>query len=111
MSVLGGICLVVFSEPIGYAISVIGVLVGIAVALGGQKMRYTSLLCVLSGYIVVIALTRFWNPDEMNVALAIGALAIVVFGYAVFGHARRNRSEDEDDFPADGQAIENPLDG
>ena len=109
--VLGGICLVVFSEPIGYAISILGVLVGIAVALGGQKMPYTSLFCVLSGYVVVIALTLFLNPDEMNTALAIGALAIVVFGYAVFGHARRNRTEDEEDFTADGQAIENPLDG
>ncbi len=105
--VLGGICLVVFSAPIGYAISVMGVLVGIAVALGGQKMRYTSLLCIISGYVVVIALTYFWNPNEMNVALAIGALAIVVFGHAVLGHARRNRSEEPGSFASDGQAIEN----
>lgn len=108
--VLGGMCLVVFSAPIGYLISVLGVLAGIVVALGGQKMAYTSIFCIISGYGVVIGLTRFWNPDEMNTALAIGALAIVVFGYAVFGHARRNRAEDEDDFAADGQAMENRLD-
>ena len=90
--VLGGICLVVFSDSIGYLIAVIGVLVGIAVALGGQKMPYTSLLCILSGYIVVIMLTYFWNPSEIDTALVIGVLAIVVFGHAVFGHSRRRRN-------------------
>ena len=105
--VLGGMCLVVFSQPIGYVISVLGVLVGIAVALGGQKMRYTSLLCIVSGYGVVVAFTYFWNPGEMNTALIIGALAVVVFGHAVLGHARRNRTEESEGFSADGQAIEN----
>ena len=105
--VLGGICLAVFSQPIGYLISVIGIFVGIGVALGGQKMPYTSLLCIVSGYIVVIALTYFWNASEMNIALAIGALAVVVFGHAVVGHARRNKSEESGSFAADGQAIEN----
>ena len=106
--VLGGICLVAFSPfPIGNLIAVLGVLVGIAVALGGQKMPYTSLLCIFSGYVVVIALTHFWNPDEMNTVLAMGTLAIIVFGHAVLGHARRNRSEESEDFTADGQTIEN----
>lgn len=106
--VLGGICLVVFSPfPIGNLIAVLGVLVGVAVALGGQKMRYTSLLCIFSGYGVVVALTYLWNPGEMNTVLAIGTLAIIVFGHAVLGHARRNRSEESENFTADGQAIEN----
>lgn len=105
--VLGGICLVVFSEPIGYVISLLGVLAGIVVALGGQKMAYTSLLCIISGYSVVVALTYIWNPSEMNTALAIGTLAIVVFGHAVLGHARRNRAEETEDFTADGKPIEN----
>ena len=106
--VLGGICLVVFSPfPIGNLIAVLGVLVGIAVALGGQMMRYTSLLCIFSGYGVVVALTYLWNAGEMNTVLAVGALAMIVFGHAVLGHARRNRSEDSEDFTADGQAIEN----
>ena len=49
--VLGGICLVVFSPfPVGNLIAVLAVLVGIAVALGGQKLPYTSLLCIFSGY-------------------------------------------------------------
>ena len=87
----------------------LAVLVGIAVALGGQKLPYTSLLCIFSGYGVVIALTYLWNPGEMNTVLAIGTLAIIVFGHAVLGHARRNRGEEpeEEDFTADGQAIEN----
>lgn len=108
--VLGGICLVVFSPfPEGNLIAVLAVLVGIAVALGGQKLPYTSLLCIFSGYGVVIALTYWWNPGEMNTVLAIGALALIVFGHAVLGHARRNRGEgaEDEDFTADGQAIEN----
>lgn len=107
--VLGGICLVVFSPfPLGNLIAIMGVLIGIAVALGGQRMRYTSLLCIFSGYGVVVALTYLWNPGEMNTALAIGTLALIVFGHAVLGHARRNKSEDPEDFMADGQAVENP---
>ena len=106
--VLGGICLVVFSPfPVGNLIAVLAVLVGIAVALGGQKLPYTSLLCIFSGYGVVIALTYLMNPGEMNTVLAIGTLALIVFGHAVLGHARRNRTEESEDFAADGQAIEN----
>ncbi len=90
--VLGGISLVMFSDFTGYVISLIGVAVGVVVSLGGQKMPYTSLFCIISGYGVVIALTRFWNPDEMDTALAIGILAMIVFGHAVLGHARRRRS-------------------
>ncbi|MYA61299.1 MAG: hypothetical protein F4X94_01800 [Dehalococcoidia bacterium] len=106
--VLGGICLVVFSPfPVGNLIAVLAVLVGIAVALGGQKLPYTSLLCIFSGYGIVIVLTYLMNPGEMNTVLAIGTLALIVFGHAVLGHARRNRSEESDDFTADGQAIEN----
>ena len=105
--VLGGMCLVIFAEPIGYAISILGVLAGIVVALGGQKMPYTSRLCIISGYGVVALLTHFWTPGEMDTALTIGALAVVVFGHAILGHARRNRAGEPEDFSAEGQAIEN----
>ncbi len=100
--VLGGISLVVFSAPIGYVIAFIGVAVGVVVALGGQKMPYTSLFCIISAYGVVIGLTRFWNPDEFNTALAMGALAMIVFGHAVFGHARRRRGDAPGDLAGDG---------
>ncbi len=99
--VLGGISLVLFSAPIGYVIAFIGVMVGVGVALGGQKMPYTSLFCIISAYGVVIALTRFWNPDEFNTALAMGILAMIVFGHAVFGHARRRRGDVPGDLAGD----------
>ena len=105
--VLGGISLMVFSAPVGYVIAFLGVTIGVVVALGGQKMPYTSLLCIISGYGAVIALTRFWNPDEMNTAIAMGTLAIVVFGHAVFGHARRRRGDSDCELAGDGQAINN----
>lgn len=99
--VLGGISLVIFTAPIGYFITVCGVLVGIVVALGGQKMPYTSLMCIILGYIVVVGLTIFWNSDETNTALAIGVLGIIVFGHAVVGHARRRREEATGDLASD----------
>ncbi len=105
--VLGGISLVAFSAPTGYLIAFIGVSVGVAVALGGQKMPYTSLFCIISGYGVLIGLTRFWNTDELNTAIAMGTLAMIVFGHAVFGHARRRRGDSSEDLPGDGHAIEN----
>jgi hypothetical protein len=41
--------------------------------------------------IIVLALKFF--EDDMETAVAMGVLAVVVFAHAVFGHARRRRSE------------------
>ena len=61
-------------------------------------MRYTSLLNIPAGYMVVIAMAMWRYPDDVETALAMGALAMIVFGHAVLGHARRNnRSIEEPD--------------
>lgn len=90
--VLGGITLAAF--PYG----IIGVAFASLVALGGQRMRYTSLLNIPAGYMVVIAIAMWRFPDDAETALAMGALAMIVFGHAVLGHARRRgRSVEEED--------------
>jgi glycerol-3-phosphate acyltransferase PlsY len=90
--VLGGITLAAF--PYG----IIGVAFASLVALGGQRMRYTSLLNIPAGYMVVIAIAMRYFRDDLETALAMGALAMIVFGHAVLGHARRNsRSTEEAD--------------
>ena len=83
--VLGGITLAAFPEY-----GIIGVAFAAVVALGGQKMRYTSLFNIPAGYMVVIAIAMWLHPDDVQTALAMGALAMIVFGHAVLGHARRN---------------------
>ena len=86
--VLGGITLAAFPEY-----GIIGVAVASLVALGGQRMPYTSLLNILVGYMLIIALALVYFVDDRDTALAMGALAAIVFAHAVLGHARRRRSE------------------
>lgn len=89
---LGGVTLAVFPIYQGYYESAIAVAVAVAVALGGQKLPYSSLFCIIAGYAVIILLFMQNRAEDLDTALAMGALALVVFGYAVVGHARRNRS-------------------
>ena len=91
---LGGVTLIVFPEY-----GIIGVVFACLVSLAAQKMRYTSLVNILSGYAVIVVLALKFYSDDVDTAFAMGALAIVVFAHAVFGHARRRRSEDDDVAP------------
>ena len=90
MVVLGGVTLLAFPD---YAIGFIGVAVASIVALVAQKMPYSSLMNILIGYTVIIALSARFSPEDLNSALALGGLAVIVFGHAILGHARRRRSE------------------
>ena len=92
---LGGLTLAVFPFYQGYYESIIAVLVAVAVALGGQRLPYSSLFCIVAGYAVIILLFMQGRPEELDTALAMGALALVVFGHAVVGHAKRRRSSDD----------------
>ncbi len=93
---LGGITLAVFPIYQGYYESIIAVLVAVAVALGGQKLPYSSLLCIIAGYAVIILLFTQTRVSDLDTALAMGMLALVVFGHALVGHAKRRRSTDDD---------------
>ena len=66
----------------------IGVLVGVLVALGGQKMPYTSLLSVVFGYGTTAALVVNSNGD-LRMALGLGGLSALVLARAAVGHRRR----------------------
>ena len=90
---LGGVTLAVFPIYQGYYESIIAVVVAVAVALGGQKLPYSSLFCIIAGYAVIIFLFSQNRADDLNIALAMGGLALVVFGYALLGHAKRRRSD------------------
>ena len=70
---------------------VIGVIVAVLVALGGQKMPYTSLLSVVFGYGTLAALVLSSNGD-LPLALALGGLSALVLARASFGHLRRRDS-------------------
>jgi glycerol-3-phosphate acyltransferase PlsY len=88
--VLGGATLAVFPEY-----GIIGVAFAALVALVAQKMPYSSLINILAGYMIIILLAQRYFSDDLDTALAMGGLALLVFGHAVFGHARRRRSEVE----------------
>ena len=93
---LGGVTLAVFPIYQGYYEGVIGVLVGIGVALCGQKLPYSSLFCIIAGYAVIIFLFTQNRVQDLDTALAMGTLALAVFIHAVLGHARRRRTTADD---------------
>jgi glycerol-3-phosphate acyltransferase PlsY len=92
---LGGITLAVFPIYHGYYESTIAVVVAVAVALGGQKLPYSSLFCIVAGYAVIIFLFSQNRTGDLDTALAMGGLALVVFVHALFGHAKRRRADDD----------------
>lgn len=89
---LGGVTLAVFPIYQGYWEVIIAVLVAVAVALGGQKLPYSSLFCIIAGYGIIILLFMQNRVEDLDTALAMGALALVVLGHALLGHAKRRRS-------------------
>ncbi len=86
--VLGGLTLAIFPEEFG----IIGVAVACLVALAGQKMPYSSLFNILAGYTVIVFWALRYSNEYADTALAMGALAVIVFAHAVLGHARRRRA-------------------
>ncbi len=99
LATLGGATLAVFG-----IYGFVGVACAGIVALGGQKMPYTSLLSIISGY-VAIALLNMMNYGDLRSVFAMGTLAFIVFGHAVLGHARRRRAS----IPGDVATAEGPA--
>ncbi len=91
LATLGGVTLAVF--PLyGF----LGVVFAGLVALGGQRMPYTSLFSVISGYAVIVALSVL-NDSDVRLPFAYGALATIVFAHAILGHALRRRTSPASD--------------
>jgi glycerol-3-phosphate acyltransferase PlsY len=85
LAILGGIMIGMFPE---FGFGAIGVLVGVLVALGAQRLPYTSLLSVVLGYATVAALVANSNGD-LRMALGLGGLSALVLARAALGHLRR----------------------
>ena len=105
LATFGGALLVLF--PI---IGPISVGAGIIVQLGGQKMRYTSLIGIVFGYATLVALSLAYEKDPVLV-VGSGGLAALVLAYALDGHRRQNSSqwddvEEWDDLGDTGRATE-----
>ena len=84
MSPLGGATIALF--PI---LGLLCVAVAIVVAIGGQKLPYSSLLSIVFGYTTLVSLTLA-QDGETVLALGTGGLAGFVLAHALLGHRRRN---------------------
>ena len=91
---LGGATIVAFPE---YGIGFIGVVVAAIVASLAQKLPYSSLLNIIAGYIAIILMAMMFHSESFATALSMAGLGVVVLGHALYGHARRNRSVEEED--------------
>lgn len=81
----------------------ISIAVALAVALGGQKMPYTSLANVIVGYSVLAGLVVY-DPfdivrysDTAPLVFGIGGLCGLVLARAALGHRRRRHAENWDE--------------
>ena len=94
LGTLGGCVIALFPVT-----GIIAVAVAMLVALGGQRMRYPSLLGIVFGYgtLAVLNLTPELNLAEdadMALTVGIGGFAGLVLARAVRGHIRRRDSGD-----------------
>lgn len=63
--------------------------VAILIALGAQKLPYSSLLSIVFGYGTLVTLVMLNGGDSIQ-ALGIGLLSGSVLTHALLGHRRRN---------------------
>ena len=87
LATLGGIFIASFMMY-----GLIAIFVGTLVALGAQKMRYTSLLSVIFGYGTLLILS-FTYLDEIPLTIGLGVISGLVLLHASFGHYRRKNSK------------------
>jgi glycerol-3-phosphate acyltransferase PlsY len=86
LATLGGGTIALF--PV---LGTISVAVAIVVMLGGQRMPYTSLMCIVMGYMTLVALSMAYDYDTV-LALGNGGLAGLVLAHALIGHRRRRNA-------------------
>jgi len=90
LAALGGVMIALF--PIYGTISTA---VAVAVALGGQKLPYTSLLSIVFGYGTLAALSAN-SGDEWALTVGVGGISGLVLAHAILGHRRRRTGAMED---------------
>ncbi len=113
LATLGGAIVALF--PV---FGVASVAVAMLVALGGQRLPYTSLLGIVFGYAtlvglnmandgVVVTVAGVSNTGDTVTAMGIGGLAALVLAHALRGHKRRRGSPDVEEVDEVG-APDNP---
>ena len=103
MAILGGVAVSLFG-----AMGAVSVAVAMLVALGGQRMPYSSLLGVVAGYGTLVALSVAYDGDTV-LAMGVGGMACLVLAHALVGHRRRrhaSRWEDVEDLEEAGGATD-----
>lgn len=87
LAVLGGATVVIF--PV---FGIISVAVGLIVALGGQRMPYSSLLSVVFCYATLVSLSLASHENSV-IAVGVGGVAGLVLAHAILGHRRRRNMD------------------
>ncbi len=85
LATLGGVSLALFPP---YAF--ISIATAMLTSLGAQKISYTSLLSIVSGYVTFATIGLFNDIDSLVVA-GVGVLCAMVLAHASIGHLRRRR--------------------
>ena len=83
---LGGVALALFRVS-----GLISIAVGIIIALGGQKLPYSSLLCIVFSYATLVAIS-LTTGVATTLVLGYGGLAGLVLSHAILGHRRRRHA-------------------
>ena len=91
LATLGGATIAVF--PV---LGMVSVLVAMVVALGAQRLPYSSLLSVVFGYATLVALVLA-NEGDASLAVGIGGLGGLVLAYALKGHRQRRHYTEWDE--------------
>ena len=89
LAALGGIIIALFPFS-----GLIAISIGMIVAFGGQKMPYSSLFSIVSTYLVLVLL-NIRDQGNLTLTFAIGALSVIVLGYASLGHLKRRQNGEE----------------
>ncbi len=85
---LGGVIIALFAMG-----GVLSVAIGGIVSLGGQRIRYTSLLSVVFAYSSVAMLSLI-KQEQLALTLGVGGLAAMVLARAISGHMKRRQGDE-----------------
>ena len=94
---LGGSAIAMF--PV---FGIVALAVAVLVALGGQRMPYSSLLSVAFGYASLVGLSLY-HDEQTTLALGFGGVSALVLAYALNGHRRRRHTQEWEIEPESGR--------
>tara|TARA_B100000686_G_scaffold117387_1_gene124598 strand:+ start:123 stop:725 length:603 start_codon:yes stop_codon:yes gene_type:complete len=87
MAIGGGIALALFGMT-GLAAFFVGGLVGLI----AQKLPFSSLFSIITGYISLLFISVSSSESEFHLALGFGGICLVILLHAMLGHRKRNRA-------------------